>query len=131
MNVDVSASYRGIEVSGDHRWTMSLRRYGRTAFVELKRADEPMGLGQEIALHDITGHLTTHLGAAFEQRAFIVRRHGPFTISVSTLTDRKSNRVPPMLKWGTLTTVSNMGSAASVIGRWLADGRLFWDAEAA
>lgn len=111
MNIDISVS---------HRWVASLRRHSRTAFVELKQANEPLGMGQRIALLDLTGTLLTESGYRFEQRAFLVRQTEG-SVSLSTFSRRHPDGLSPLLNGATWSDV------AAVVADWMRTGDLTFD----
>lgn len=97
-------------------WLTSMRRWGRTAFIELKRDGEILGPGQGLALADVSGTLTTLSGRTFEQRSFLVRRDGPqFTL----VTYKADWRAPEVLALET-----SIGRVARIIATWMERGTL-------
>jgi hypothetical protein len=120
-NLDVCFNYRGLT---------TMRRYSRTAIVELKNELEPMGTGQEMALQDLTGTLHTTIGE-FDQRAFIVRRVDDGLI-VSTFMEHEMPSDPDVQhiragEWKLMARRKSMEGVASFVGHWMKTGLFAFD----
>lgn len=114
-----------IDITASIRWVISLRRFGRTAFIELKREHETLGAGQDMALHDTTGTLTTEAGGKFEQRGFLVRRVDD-GIALYTTTIEAGKR-PSRPNWKLMAVRQTMDELARFIRAWIAGGHLYYD----
>ena len=101
-----------IDMRFGSEWVISLRRFSRAAFVELKKPNETMGDGQRMALYDMTDRTSRGM----EQRAFIVWEGEP--LRVETLA--------PSMQWQTLARCQTWAAVARVIERWIERGALYW-----